>query len=258
MSRLADTQRALRDAIVSRETGAELPALVGGRDPAKRLAIHQRHYRASLVGTLLTRFPGLSWLVGGKAIAEAAEGYVRIHPPCAPCLTEYGDGFPAFVARHLGHAARSYIQPFGELEWHVGSVSIAVDVPVAVVPYPVEADALASGTATLQPGVRYLRAEWPVHDLLRHFLANSAPAVYELHRSDIWIEVRGARGEFVINTLDAATWTFRHELRRGGSLEDACLGALATDDQFDPGAAVAALLRDRLLASLSLPSTRSL
>jgi Putative DNA-binding domain len=244
---------------VSGESAAVVPLLVGGAQPIRRLVVHQRHYRASLVTTLLDRFPGLSWLVGGKAMSEAAEAYVRAHPPSAPCLAEYGDRFPAFVARHVGHPAESYVQPFGELEWHVGAVSIAVDVPAAAsLSAPVDGDTLASATVSLQPGLRYFHARWPVHDLLRRFLTDSAPAVYELHPSETWMEIRGARGDFDINALDPATWTFRRELQGGLSLERACLCALAIDDAFDPGAAFATLRTTRLLTSLGIPPERIL
>jgi hypothetical protein len=257
MPRLAELQRAIRDAVVSGESSTVRLALLGGLDPEKRLAIHRRHYRASLVRTLLTRFPALTWLVGGAAIGEAADFYVCEHPPAAPCLAEYGDQFPAFVARHLGRTDAAYVQPFGELEWHLGAVSIAVDVP-AIAPgsVPRDGDVLASATAVLQPGLRYLRTEWPVHDLLKRFLTGTAPDVYDLRPATVWIELRGARGEFQINELEEAAWTFRSELQRGLSLDAAAMRALAIDEAFDPGEALATLVTARLLADLRCSTER--
>jgi hypothetical protein len=256
MSRLAETQRAVRDAVVSGNTARARAMLVGGGDPAGRLAIHHRHYRASLVDTLLTRFPALTWLVGGRVVDDAADRFVREHPPTAPCLAEYGEEFPAFVASGLGPES-AYVRPFGELEWHVGAVSIAVDAP----PYPPQSlpgdpDGLADATVALQPGLRFLRAEWPVHDLMKRFLTDSAPDSYELPLVSTWIEVRGARGEFEINALDAGTWNFRVELQQGSSLDMAATRALAIDERFDPGQALVTLTTRRLLTDLRFPLKR--
>lgn len=243
MRRLAELQRLVCEAVVCGQPAGVASLLVGGRDPERRLAIHCRHYRASLVKTLLRRFPALTWLVGGPVIEAAASRYAREHPPATPCLAEYGEGFPALVADHLGRSDTAYVRPFGELEWHVGAASIEVEHPaMAPTALPRDGETLAGATVRLQPGLRYLHSEWPVHDLMRRFLTDTAPPVYELHRTPVWIEVRGARGRVDIQALDRAAWTFRAELQRGRTLEDAASLALAIDHTFDAGEALLALV----------------
>jgi hypothetical protein len=137
------------------------------------------------------------------------------------------------------------------------AVSIAVDGP----PYraellPRDADVLAQATVPMQPGLRYVRADWPVDDLMRCFLRDSAPATYALPLRSTWVEVHGARGDFEINTLDPATWSFRAELQRGASLEAAATRALAVDDAFDPGQAFVALVSRHLVTDLQFGSER--
>ncbi len=249
---LADIQRTVRDAMVAGAPAPDGLSLVGGREPARRVLLHRRHYRASLVETLLRRYPALTWLAGGRAVTAAADIFISAHPPAAPCLADYGEGFPPFVARQVGDAADGYIATFGELEWHVGAVSIAVDVPVA--PIALEAldgDALASSVAIVQPGVRYVRSGWPVHDLLERFLTDSVPDSYALVPADTWIEVRGARGRFEIHALDDVTWTFRRALQAGLTIEQAYVGALALDDTFDLAAAFRAVIASGLLGGLA-------
>ncbi len=239
---LAETQAAIRDAVVSGEAGPALPRLAGGWDPIARLAIHQRHYRASLVGTLLTRFPALAWLVGGRPLADAAEAFVRAHPPTAPCLAEYGAGFPAFVTCRLGQPPDSCITPFGVLEWHVGLASIAIDVPVDLGRLAtLGGDEAPDLTVALQPGLFYLRTDWPVHDLFERFITDSAPASYPMSPARTWLEVRGARGEFRIQALDAPTWSFRQALQQGLTLDAAYLAAAEEEGAFDVAAAFAAM-----------------
>src|SRR5438105_10087679 len=103
--------------------------LVGGRDSAKRLAIHQRNYETSLVNALLGKFPATGWLVGSGFLTQAARDFVRLHPPRAPCIAEYGEGFPIYLETRP-HAERvPYMRALAELEWCVGHAAIAADRP---------------------------------------------------------------------------------------------------------------------------------
>ena len=102
MPSLADTQIRLRSALVEGDASAIAPMLVGGRDPLKRLGIHVRHYETSLVEALTRRFPALVWLVGRAPVDAAAREFVHRHPPTAPCIAEYGEEFPAFLAERVG------------------------------------------------------------------------------------------------------------------------------------------------------------
>src|SRR5262245_54741193 len=101
MVSLSDLQQRVRDAVIAdnvAQARSIAPLLVGGRDPSTRLAIHRRHYQASLVTALLEKFPAVTWLVGATFMQEAARAFVRRHPPAAPCIAEYGADFPDFLA----------------------------------------------------------------------------------------------------------------------------------------------------------------
>ena len=104
MLSLAETQLWIRRAVVDGDTAGIPPQLIGGRNPRRRLAIHQRHYRSSLVAAIRTKFPATAWLLGMPFLDEAAQEFVRQHPPATPCIAEYGEEFPAFF-RHIsaGH-----------------------------------------------------------------------------------------------------------------------------------------------------------
>jgi hypothetical protein len=67
---LADIQAGIRDALVDGNGAAVAPVLLGGSRPAQRLAIHQRHYVASLIRALVERFPATVWLVGSELDAR--------------------------------------------------------------------------------------------------------------------------------------------------------------------------------------------
>jgi hypothetical protein len=251
MPSLAEIQRRVARAVLADEIEALAPLLVGGVAPGKRLEIHRRHYETSLAAALLQKFPATAWLVGAHVLEAAARAYALMSPPAAPCIAEYGAGFPAFVARRVG-AELPYLEAFAALEWEVGRVSIAVaHEPLdwsALVSRG--ADALLDARLALQPGVAYARFGWRVDQLLTAYLGGSAPETFVLATEDSPLEVRGARGSVSVERLDAATYEFRRALASGGSIGESAALALDRDASFDAGRALRALVQAGLVTAL--------
>ena len=134
MPGLAELQSEMRQAVVLGKTAGIASALAGGRDALLRLEIHRRHYEASLMSALLGKFPATVWLAGRPFVANAARRYIRQFPPQAPCVAEYGETFPGFLAAGAGAERTPYLRQFAELEWHVGHVSIATGEPAVPAP----------------------------------------------------------------------------------------------------------------------------
>jgi hypothetical protein len=249
---LVDTQAHLRRAVVAGDATGVLPLLVGGRDPEKRLAIHRRHYETSLVTALLAKFPATVWLAGSPFVTEAARRFVHEHPPHAPCIAEYGAEFPDFLSTRPAADRVPYLLAFAELEWCLGQVAVAIDRPPVSIERLSQADVnvLTDALCTLQPGLHYLHASWPVDDLMKLYLTDTAPDRFALEPADVWIEVRGARGEFRINRLDAGEFIFRSAVQDGRAIGDAAECALEASAGFDPGRALAALVGDGLVTAI--------
>jgi len=253
VSPLAEIQAAVRGAIVDKDAAAILPRLTGGVDPTYRLSIHQRHYEASLLRVLRGRFPAVEWLVGGPFMIAATTEFVRRHPPLKPCLAEYGADFPRFLAERQGAEAMPWLGAVGEVEWQVGAVSVAVDEPTigldhfaAVGDTPLEALKLR-----LQPGLACVHAAWPVDELVRLYVSGQAPEQLAFDPAEVWLEVRGARGDFTINRLDKPTFAFRAAVAEGRPLATAIGAASAVEPTFDPGAALAGLFTDKLVTAIT-------
>jgi hypothetical protein len=193
MPGLADLQGGVCRALVTGDASQVESLLLGGADARKRLVIHQRHYTASLVTALLNRFPATVWLVGSELVTDAARRFVRERPPSRPCIAEYGESFPAFLAAHPAVAHLAYLHSFAELEWHLGRLALAV--------HPSD-------------GVQYLRAEWAIDELISLYLSGQEPERFVLDHGDIWLEVRGNRGELQITRLSQADFALRC---RGGA-----------------------------------------
>lgn len=170
---LADVQSAIRDALVLGDASAIAPALSGGADPSRRLAVHQRHYTASLIQALLDRFPATVWLVGSEVVTDAARSFIRAQPPSKPCIAEYGDTFPRHLAAQAAAATLPYLSQFAELEWHLGRLALAVDD---------------------SPHTHYVHLDWSLDELIGVYLTESAPDQFTLRREDVWLEIRGLRG----------------------------------------------------------------
>jgi hypothetical protein len=256
---LAELQTKMRHAVVEGDGTALAPILVGGGDPQKRLAIHHRHYEASLTRALTEKFPALNWLIGSPLLLEAARAFVRRHPPSAPCIAEYGAQFPAFLAAQPVAAAMPWIGFVGELEWHVGQAALAVDHPPIAAEHlqSIAAEQLPDVNLVLQPGLRYLAAPWPVDELFRLFLCDAAPDRYALAPEQVYLEIYGVRGAFDVLRLGAGVFSFRRALRCGHTIEAAAAQAAAAEPQFDVGAAVAALITGGLVIAVRAPSERN-
>jgi hypothetical protein len=247
---LAELQAEIGHAVTSGGATPAIASLVGGARPAKRLAIHQGHYEASLAAALLAKFPASAWLAGTAFVTEAARAYAHACPPPQPCIAEYGRDFPAFLAR-FGRTAPPYLQSFAALELAVGEVSIAVDVrPLRWAELAsVAAEELLESALTLQPGLRHLRAPWRIDELMTTYLRGEAPERFVLAEGETHVEVRGARGSLRLLRLDGATFVFRTELVAGRTIAKAAELALDVAADFDAGAALRALVHAGLVVA---------
>ena len=187
MLTLADIQAGIGNALVDGDHTAVAPVLVGGTRPEHRLAIHQRHYVASLTRALVERFPATVWLVGSELVTHVATSFIREHPPSRPCIAEYGDGFPRYLGAHPA-ASLPYLTQFAELEWHLGRLALATEE---------------------SPNVHYLHLDWGLDALIGFYLTDSAPDEYALGQEDVWLEIRGLRGELQMNRLSGEEFARR-------------------------------------------------
>lgn len=253
MSPLAEVQRRIRDAVVMGDPASAASLFVGGKDAAQRLAIHLRHYRSSLTTAVMGRFPATGWLVGTPLLEEAAKKFVREYPPSAPCIGEYGHRFPTFLATWPGVERVPYVRAFADLDWHLGRLALAIELPAVTRDdlAAVAADDLADAALTIQPGTHYAHAEWPIDELMTLYLSDAAPAQFALADTEVWIEVRGARGSLRFSRLTAAEFAFRVAIAEGLPLGDAAERASATDSTFDPGPALAAMVDGGLATAIS-------
>ena len=253
MPPLAETQARVRRAVVAGDPAGIVPMLVGGRDPARRVEIHQRNYETSLVNALLGKFPTTGWLVGSGFLTQAAREFIRVHPPRVPCIAEYGEEFPGYLETRP-HADRvPYMRALAELEWRVGHAAIAADRPALhlVSVSALDPETLCDATLVIQDSVRYLESGWPVDDLMRTYLAEQAPDKLHLTHGDFRFEIRGSRGAFQINRLEAGEFAFREAIREGRTIGAAAELGLEADPAFDTGHSFLRLITNGLAVAIN-------
>jgi hypothetical protein len=255
MPTLAETQLLFRDAVVlgdAQHVDFLASLLVGGRCPEKRLIVHQRNYRQSLVDALLIKFPATGWLLGTPLLTEAAIRFIREYPPGAPYIAEFGARFPDFLSQCPAAVGAPYVREFAELEWYVGKAAIAVgSTPVTLEQLSsIQADVLPDTLLELHPGLHYLSPSWPVDELMELYLSESVPERFELSPAEVNIEVRGARGEFYFSRLDPAEAEFRKAISEGHSIGAAAESALEVNAGFDAGKGLVALVGAGLIQAI--------
>jgi len=253
---LGEIQRRVRDAVLAGDAAPLVPMLAAGqRDVALRMAIHLRHYRTSLVGAVMARFPATAWLIGPARLEAAAVQFVQTSPPTAPCIAEYGGDFPASLGGTPIGAALPYLVSFATLDWQFGRLSVAVDAdpmaPARVV--ALTPDELASSRLVAQDGSSYVRADWPIDELMALYLNDSAPEQLTLEPQPVWIEARGSRGAVRMSRLTEGNWVFRHAIAKGLSIGASAERAWQSDTAFDPGAALAEMFRESLVTGIITP-----
>jgi hypothetical protein len=257
---LSDVQSSVRDAVITGDFASIASLFVGGRLVERRLAIHHRHYQASLISALLDKFPATTWLMGSQLLTEAATLFVEKHPPATPCIAEYGDNFPCFLAACAGADRTPYLQSFAELEWHIGHVAIEVAKPAVDIQHlrGIREKVLPDVRLVLQPVVRYLRSAWPVDELMKIYLADTRPERIEFEFARVNLEIRGARGEFSINRLGTAEFIFRRSISRGRSIGDAADEALEFDGNFGAGNGLVSLFAAGLVSAIEQRAANNL
>ena len=180
MPTLAEIQAGIRDALVSGNAAAVGPWLSGGLRAERRLAIHQRHYATSVTRALVERFPATVWLVGSNLVTDAAASFIREQPPSKPCIAEYGEAFPQYLGAHPAATPLPYLTQFATVEWHLGRLALATDD---------------------SPNVEYVQVNWALDELIGVYLSDTAPDRFELRHEDVWLEIRGVRGEVQMRRL---------------------------------------------------------
>ncbi len=118
MPTLAELQSTMRDVSLGGDASPLSNIIVNdGFSAAERLSIHRNNTTILLGESLGATFRIVKELVGEDYFANLTRQYIRLHPPTAPCLFEYGSGFPEFLSNIPTLSELPYISDVAQLEW---------------------------------------------------------------------------------------------------------------------------------------------
>jgi Putative DNA-binding domain len=256
MLALHDLQRSIGRSVLGqldrRPTSTDDPDAAGAmlaEGMTERLWIYRHHYETSLVEALKAIYPAICRLVDERFFEYAAHEYVRANPPRRPCLHEYGEGFPQFLAGFPPCRKLVYLADVARLEWRINAALHApAEPPLAPGAFrgigPEEFPRLVFH---LLPSAGYLESAWPVD---RIWLGEEE--VVDLGEGGCRLEIRQRGEEVVFARLDEPQFTLRRALAAGHRMENALATALATDPLFDLALALRQLLEEGLVTGFSL------
>jgi hypothetical protein len=257
MSALRRRQARLRDALLGRPVSPPLLRTIAadGISAEARLAIYRHHVAATLTDTLRATYPVVCRLVGDGFFAYAVDRFVAEAPPTSPCLVEYGEALPAFLASFEACRTLVYLPDVARLEWAMSRAAHADDAP------PLDARALAGMPADVRarlrlafhPSVALIDSPWPIDALWRANQPDADPhETVDLDAGGARLEVRRVDDDVVFRKLDAGDYALRRALHEGRTLDAAATAALARQPDVDLAAVLTRLFHDDTLTAYTL------
>jgi hypothetical protein len=256
MPALSELQARFASALLGDDaTGAADGIAADGIDPARRVQVYRNHVLTSLTDALETTFPVVCRLVDRRFFGFAADRYIRRSPPAGPCLFEYGETFPEFLASFPPCAGHPYLADVARLEWAMNVALHAEDV-LAIAPDAlgrVPPEDVGRLRFHIDPSASWLRSPWPVDRIWRANQPGADPtALVDLAGGEALLEVRRRDDAVTLRRLERAELAFRAALGTAATLETATGLALDEAPGFDLTEALRALLAEALVVGFTL------
>lgn len=259
MRSLAELQAGFAAALLAEDPAVRDAIAEDGLAPEARLAIYRHHVFTTLTAALGATFPVVARLVGDGFFRYATHHFIGRHPPSGPCLGEYGEPFPAFLAAFPAAGGLEYLADVARLEWALNLARLAEDGPPLdrAALGRVEAARVPELTFVLDPSLVLLASPWPIDLIWRANQPGADPdATVDLAAGGVRLEIRRAGDEVEIRRLDAGDYALRRALLDGLPLGQAAERAVTADPAFDLSRSLAVLLAERLLCGFRLPVDR--
>jgi hypothetical protein len=224
-----------------------------GIHPSARLAIYRNNLQGGFTKTLALEFPVVCRLVGEDYFRQLALAFLACHPSRSGDLHHVGAPFASFLSKRFAATEYAYLADVARLEWACQECLVAADSepldPQTLRKLPMTA--YGQLRFTLRPGCRLLHSAFPV---LRIWEVNQADATPDQSvdlRSgpDYLVVVRSARLD--LHRVAARDFDLLSKFAAGHTLDSALDAVLATDSQFDLGAALRRCIELRVLSELT-------
>jgi len=209
-------------------------------DVKHRLAVYADGYFMRLLDSLDSDFKTMRRALGETPFRQLVADYLKAHPSNSPNIGDVGEAFPSFIRSHDLNRHFPFLGDLATLEWSFLECLQATRLPPLdpVSLQKVNPEAWPSARLVLDPTVRLLDLEWPVHKLWKRRdlpetkggrrLKRPSRQRLLLFRDDDWVNIHP------IGTME---FLMLQELLKGRTLGEACLKL----QNHDPKAATAEL-----------------
>jgi hypothetical protein len=226
-----------------------------GIHPSARLAIYRNNLHAGFLKTLTLEFPVVSRLVGEDCFRQLSLAFLACHPSRSGDLHHVGTAFPIFLGEQFAETEYLYLADVARLEWACQECLVAED-SEPLDPHTlrdIPAHAYGELRFRLRPGCRLLHSVFPV---MRIWEVNQPDAalgeIVDLRTGPDYLVVRrGSRLDLC--RVTAGDFHLLAKFAEGHNLDDAIEALLATDPQFDLGAALRRCIGLGVLARVTPP-----
>jgi hypothetical protein len=214
---------------------------------APELGIYRNTCLSSLTNALATSFPAVRRLVGAGFFESAAQEFIRTNPPASAYLNDYGEQFPAFLARFPHAAGLTYLADVARLEWAVNRALHAPDAP------PLDVASLTGLDAALVPALSFaphpaitvLRLDTPADAIWRAVLDEDQAGMKALDPTagPVWLLIERCAAGVQVRRMLPGAWRFTQRLCAGEPLQAALDEPAA---EMHSGEELSAVLADHL------------
>jgi hypothetical protein len=216
---------------------ADLAATVVGDSISAeaRLRVYRHHVAYSLGTALAATFPTVQALVGEAFFRSMAQRFIARTLPTQPVLSEYGAGFPEFVADYEPASGLPYLGDVARLDWALNvAFHSPIDRRLSVADLAaIAVEQLPSLKVALSKGATLIGSHYPI-DRIWNAAQPGAPAEpvdLASGRADLLVLRRPNDAAFIV--LETGEAAFVAALIEGNSLEAAAGRALGADASFD-------------------------
>ena len=214
---------------------------------ADRLGIFRNNSLVAHTTALSAVFPVVRRLVDARFFAFMAHEFLREYPPRHPCLSQFGEDFPRFVAQFAPAGQILYLSDVARLEWAISRAPAVREAqPIPLARLVARSGDPSSLRLTFASAVSFIDSEYPI-DLVWE-LNQSADLIEDvaLETQGAHLQVRGG-GWPPWRRLTRANWTFRSAAAGGATLGVATEKALEIDSGFDLADALTGLFSEGLV-----------
>tara|TARA_R110002051_G_scaffold259449_2_gene318853 strand:+ start:6251 stop:7006 length:756 start_codon:yes stop_codon:yes gene_type:complete len=215
----------------------------------RRMAVYRNNVVHGVIEVLRAAYPAVDRLVGANFFAPLAKAYWQAFPPVQPSMSQYGEGFAAFIDGYAPAAELVYLGDVARLDRAWLEAHHAADAPfldpgqIAQLA-PEALPLLAPG---LHPSVSLLSSAWPAYAIWSSNRGDAEPIQIKLRPEASFAMVWRHRGEVQHRALTPGDHAFLVALAHRQSLQDAAGAALKIDHAHDAAAMFGEALANSIL-----------